>query len=104
VGICFSLAFSPAGRLVAGVATTNDVYLWDLATGEVRGTLWHPLRPNRVAFSPDGRRLATVSLDQAVRLWDIRTNQKPVEVRGHVGGVGCGAFGPAGRRRRGGAG
>jgi WD40 repeat protein/serine/threonine protein kinase len=104
VGICFSLAFSPAGRMVAGVATTNEVYLWDLATGEVRGRLRHPLRPNRVAFSPDGRRLATVSLDQAVRLWDVRTNQKPIEVRGHVGDVWCAAFSPDGRRLATGAG
>jgi WD40 repeat protein len=103
-GICSSASFSPDGQFVAGVATTNDVYLWDLATGEVRGTLPHPLRPNRLAFSPDGRWLVTVSLDQTVRLWDVLTKQKPVEIRGHVGDVWCAAFSPDGRRLATGAG
>jgi WD40 repeat protein len=102
-GICFSIAFHPNGRFVAGVATTNDVYVWDLATGEVRDTLPHPFRPNRLAFSPDGR-LATVSQDQTVRLWDLLTGHKPVEIRGHVGDVWCAAFSPDGRRLATGAG
>jgi WD40 repeat protein len=103
-GICSSVAFRPDGLFVAGVATTNDVYLWDLATGEVRETLPHPLRPNRLAFSPDGRFLVTVSLDQTVRLWKVLTKQPPVEVRGHVGDVWCAAFSPDGRRLATGAG
>jgi WD40 repeat protein len=102
-GICLSMAFHPNGRFVAGVATTNEVYLWDLTTGEVRGTLPHPLRPNRLAFGPDGR-LATVSQDQSVRLWDALTDQPPVLVRGHVGDVWCAAFSPDGRRLATGAG
>ncbi len=103
-GICFSMAFHPNGRFIAGVATTNDVYLWDLASGEVRGTFSHPLRPNRVAFSPDGRLLATISLDQTVRLWDVRTKQPLVKIRGHIGDVSCAAFSPDGGRLATGAG
>jgi WD40 repeat protein len=102
-GICFSIAFHPNGRFVAGVATTNDVYVWDLASGEVRDTLPHPFRPNRLAFSADGR-LATVSMDQTVRLWQVLTKRPPVEIRGHVGDVWCAAFSPDGRRLATGAG
>jgi WD40 repeat protein/serine/threonine protein kinase len=102
-GICFSMAFHPNGRFVAGVATTNEVYVWDLITDEVQARLRHPLRPNRVAFSPDGR-LVTVSQDQTVRLWDVQTNHEPVKIRGHVGDVWCAAFSPDGRRLATGAG
>jgi WD40 repeat protein/serine/threonine protein kinase len=102
-GICYSSAFHPNGRFVAGVATTNDIYVWDLATGEVRDSLPHPFRPKRLAFSPDGR-LATVSQDQTVRLWQVLPKQPPVEVRGHVGDVWCAVFSPDGRRLATGAG
>jgi eukaryotic-like serine/threonine-protein kinase len=105
-GICSSAVFHPNGQFVAGVASTNDVCLWDVATGKICSTLPHPLRPNRVALSPDGCRLATVSLDQTVRLWDVppllnhglqTVPQEPVEIRGHVGDVWCAAFSPDGR-------
>jgi WD40 repeat protein/serine/threonine protein kinase len=103
-GICFSMAFHPNNRFAAGVATPNDVYLWDLATSEVRRTFSHKFRPSRMAFSPDGQHLATVCLDPTVRLWPILSEQPPVEIRGHFGDVWCVAFSPDGRRLATGAG
>src|SRR5581483_9789699 len=64
------LAFSPNGRLVAGVgaASVNDpatVQIWDAQTGaEVRTFEGHAKDAWTVAFSPDGRMLATGGVDR----------------------------------------
>src|SRR5262249_7766988 len=86
-GIVWAVAFSPDGRVLAAAVGSNGAYLWDVATGETRGTLPHWMRIYRLAFSPDGRHLATVSQDQTVRLWDwdVPTKQPAVEIRGARG-------------------
>jgi WD40 repeat protein len=57
------VAYSPGGTLVAaGVwgAGVDDVYLWNVTTGKLAGTVPDPGANNiwDVAFSPDGKFLA----------------------------------------------
>jgi serine/threonine protein kinase/Tol biopolymer transport system component len=76
-----SLAFSPVGSLLAsGVATEDNVGLWDPRSGSlVRLLKGHTSRVSSVAFSPDGFTLASGSWDDKVFLWDVRSGDKLAE-------------------------
>jgi WD40 repeat protein/serine/threonine protein kinase len=68
----YSVAFGPAGRMVAG--TENHlVYVWD-------GALLQPYRRHNhrvesVAVSPDGR-IASASMDRTIQLWEAGSGQE----------------------------
>lgn len=76
-----SLAFSPVGSLLAsGVATEDNVGLWDPRSGSlVRLLKGHTSRVSSVAFSPDEFTLASGSWDDTVFLWDVRSGDKLAE-------------------------
>jgi WD40 repeat protein len=63
------LAYSPDGRLLAGIAASGGVHLWDLASGEEVGG-WDTGTENGdgIAFSPDGALLATSGARGATRV------------------------------------
>src|SRR5262249_61832087 len=74
------------------------VTIWDVATGQVAGTLrGHTDKVRPAVFSPDGARLATASRDGTARVWDARTGAplKRLEHPNWVNGV---AFSPDGAR------
>jgi WD40 repeat protein len=70
----YSIAFNPQGDMLA-VATLNNVYLLDVATGEELGRIPHKGIVYNVSFSPDEKTLATASL-KTIQLWDVSTLQK----------------------------
>ncbi len=97
-----AVAFSPDGRLLASGGGGDDdgsmLRLWDVATGQLAGTLdGHTSRVFAVAFSPDGRLLASGSSDTTVRLWDVATGQLAGTLNGHTRLVWAVAFSPDGR-------
>ena len=73
------VAFSPDGQILAS-GGPSKIRLWDVATGELRTTLRHPVWP-AVAFSPDGKTLASVSTSSliggvdGIYLWDLATGE-----------------------------
>jgi WD40 repeat protein len=93
------LAFSPAGRWLAGTTPDFRVSLWDATTYRPAGR-WsgHTGEVFAVAFSRDGRRLASASLDRTVRVWDVETGECQAVLRGHTDDVFTAAFHPDGTR------
>ncbi|WP_188989889.1 TIR domain-containing protein [Saccharopolyspora thermophila] len=75
-------AFSSDGRIVATGSTDGSIWLWDVDTQQVMGTVQAgpppagpPVLGPSLAFSPDGRTLATAMTDGTTRLWDVHTRQ-----------------------------
>jgi WD40 repeat protein/tRNA A-37 threonylcarbamoyl transferase component Bud32 len=94
-GLAARLAFSPDGtRLVAGAGT---LWLFDLATGEMRTLTGHDRFLRDLAFSPDGRRLASAD-DQTLRLWDVAAGVEVFTLARSNAGLNAVAWTPDGRR------
>jgi WD40 repeat protein len=97
-----AMAVSPAGKLVASAAGSQDrtVRLWDVAARkevrrlEVVGWIGAPAA-KALAFSPDGARLASGADDVAIRLWDVATGTLLRRIEG--GQADALAYAPDGR-------
>jgi WD40 repeat protein len=75
-GAVWSVAFDPAGDLIATATEGGTVKFWDAHDGHVRGMLNNQKYKSPVwaiAFNNDGSRLVTASDDGYVRLWDVKT-------------------------------
>jgi WD40 repeat protein len=74
-------AFSPdAKRLASG---TDDLSLWDVASGRLLATLSQPSFLTALSFRADGRFLAAGYEDGIVRLWEVASGS----LRGELEGV-----------------
>jgi WD40 repeat protein len=96
-----SLAFAPAGQILASGGVDTTVRLWDAQTGTYLQTLTGDSGPvYSVAWSPDGSLLASGSFDGIIRLWEMQGAQQGAGVRmlaGHTNWVYALAFAPDGR-------
>ena len=87
--------FSPDGSTLASVNWGEEVYLWDVASGQQKTIFTgHTDRVESVAFSPDGSTLASGSRDETVRLWDVASGQQKTVLTGHTDHVLSVAFSP----------
>ncbi|MFL5241327.1 MAG: hypothetical protein ACJ8FY_04405 [Gemmataceae bacterium] len=89
-------AFNGAGSLVA--AASNDLMIWEVATGMLSGQWEQPSWVTALAFSPCSSQIATGHDDGAVRLWNIRTKQLIREIKAHPRPVSALAFNFEGSR------
>jgi WD40 repeat protein len=70
------VAVSHNGKLIAAGSVDRSVFLWDAATGAVKGKLLGTTRSIAgLTFSPDGATLAVGSQNGTVALWDVATQK-----------------------------
>jgi WD40 repeat protein len=85
-----SLAVSPDGRTLATAANNSEeIKLWDLATGKEAAVLpgqWDALA-TALAFDPAGRLLAVGGLDGSVTLWNAASGKRYVHLPRSGGSV-----------------
>ncbi len=77
----YTIAYSPGGDRIAAAGISNDIQIWDTATGK-------PVYPTLVghqggriyciAFSPDGHHLAAAGDNGTIRLWNVDTG-RPID-------------------------
>lgn len=94
------VAVSRDGRFMAAGGGDGIVWLWEVESGELIGTLrgeWGLVRS--ISFSPDGARLAVGhGSDRAIILWDLPTQSASHVLRGHEESITSVLFSDDGRR------
>ncbi len=93
----YRLTFSPDGHTLAVPSHDQSVYLFDVATREMKVLRGFPASATCAAYSPDGRRLAVSTYEGAVTILDLRTRAR-IRLRGHQGAVWRAAWRRDGKR------
>lgn len=94
------VAFSPDGRMLATSSNDDTIRLWDVATGQSRGSPLNGHTGNvlTVAFSPDGETLASAGAGNTIMLWDVADGQpRGLPLTGHTSSVSSIMFSPDGQ-------
>ena len=90
-------AYSPDGKHVASACESNQVTIWEMASGtEARRLEGHQDTVYRIAYSPDSQTLATASVDKTIKLWDLASGTTIHTLAGHTQRATCVAFHPKG--------
>jgi WD40 repeat protein/transcriptional regulator with XRE-family HTH domain len=90
---CFSVAFSPDGKVLATGDTNGEVRLYQVSDGrQLLSLKGHTAWIWSVTFSPDGHLIASGSDDQRVKIWDTNTGACFKTLEGHMSAVRSVAF------------
>jgi WD40 repeat protein/serine/threonine protein kinase/two-component SAPR family response regulator len=78
------VVFTPDGRFLLGSDYSDQLILWDIATGSI---VWRALNPtgdpNILSISPDGTLAAAGTEAGVVTLWDMATGELVGQLEGH---------------------
>jgi WD40 repeat protein len=88
--------FSHTAHLVA--AGSNELSIWESASGEMKASWTQAAWVTAIAFSPDARLVATGHDDGAVRIWDWASQKVLHELREHEMAISAVLFSPDGKR------
>jgi WD40 repeat protein/transcriptional regulator with XRE-family HTH domain len=94
--LTFALALSPDEHTLASGSVDGSIKLWDIESGALLWSGWHPQGTMCLAFSPDGRLLASGGSDATVRLWEGSLGTRREDIP-HPGPVFALAWSPDGR-------
>jgi WD40 repeat protein len=87
-------AISPDTSLIA--SASDDLTLWEVASGKVLESIQQPSWVTAVAFGPGGKLLATGHDDGVVRVWDVVNRTLRLELPGPKRPISALAFNSAG--------
>jgi GTPase SAR1 family protein len=94
----YSVAYNPAGRVLATGSHDKTVKLWDVASGKLLRILeGHNDIVSSAAFDPTGQTLASGSDDHTVKLWDVASGRLLRTLEAHTSYVEAIAFSIDGR-------
>jgi WD40 repeat protein len=95
-----SIAFDPAGGVIATASGDFTLILWKAADGSRLGPplVGHYAPVTSTVFSRDGKLLASGSEDNAVMVWDVRSKQSVGRLLGHTSTVQAMAFSADGKQ------
>ncbi len=83
------VAITSDGKTVVSASYDRTLKVWDLGTGQCRGTFTsHSADVNDLAITPDGATAITVSDDKTLKVWDLATGQCRATFKGHIELVG----------------
>jgi WD40 repeat protein/transcriptional regulator with XRE-family HTH domain len=68
----YAFALSPDEHTLASGSDDGSIKLWDVESGALLWSGWHPQGTMRLAFSPNGSLLASGGGDATVRLWNAK--------------------------------
>jgi WD40 repeat protein len=88
--------FSPGARLV--VAGSDELSLWDTASGQLRASWGLPSWVTAIAISPSLEWIATGHDDCTIRLWRLESGELVYELSGHEGATSALRFSHDGKR------
>lgn len=87
------MAISPDGRMLATGQRYGELHLWEIASGQLRRTLFCDCESvDAIAFAPGGQLLAVGGEWGMIRLWDVPRGAKLNVFLAHRGGVAAVAF------------
>jgi len=89
-GALSSVSYSPDGKHLASADWNRDIFVWDLATKEIKiqGWQFHTARVNRINWSTNSQNVVSGSLDGSIYVWSVIEPSKRITVKdAHRGGV-----------------
>lgn len=92
------IVYSPDGLHLATAGDDGNVYVWDVATGDLELALsGHQPSVRSVAYSPDGRYLVSAGDDGVARVWDAESGAAQFQTRRRSDSLYDAIYSPNGR-------